>query len=133
MTEQFDDALPFQSIVLHHEQSLGSWGHESLHAIEGALQVLRRRGLYQIGKGPMREAVPLFLLDCDDLDRNMARFGREFELVEHGPAEHVGQENIQCDYRGSILAGQSDIASRPRVATRPLKPLSRAMPRSTRA
>ena len=80
---------------------------EGLDAIEGALQILGRRGLDQVGKGSVGEAVLLLLLDRDDLHRNVARFGLELEVVQHGPAEHVGQKDIERDDRRSILAGKS--------------------------
>ena len=33
----------------------------------------------------------------NDLHRDMAQCRVQFELVEHRPAQHIGQENIQRD------------------------------------
>ena len=43
---------------------------------------------------------------ADDLHRDVARGRVELELVEHRPAEHVGQEDIERDGRGVELPGQ---------------------------
>ena len=38
----------------------------------------------------------------------MARGRVELELIEHRPAEHVGQEDIERDGRGAELPGQRE-------------------------
>ena len=52
------------------------------------------------------------------------------ELVEHRPAEHVGQEDVERDRRRQVLARERQ-ASVPRIATTPLKPRLRARSSST--
>ena len=47
-----------------------------------------------------------FFLDRDDLHRDVPRDRIELEVVQHGPAQHVGQEDVQRDGRGPELAGQ---------------------------
>ena len=90
-------------VVLDYQELLLSRGHKGLNAIEGALQILSRRGLYQIGKGSVVDAVLLFLLNGNDLHRDVARLGRELEVAKHCPAKHVGQKNIQRDNRRPIV------------------------------
>ena len=81
----------------------------------------------------MREAVLAFFFHGDDLHRNVARGRVELELVEHRPAEHVGQEDIERDGRRGGTAGRATRPSAPLLATMPLKPLSRARPSRMRA
>ena len=42
----------------------------------------------------------------DDLDRNVPRQRVVLELAQHGPAEHVGQEDVERDRGGLELLGQ---------------------------
>ena len=50
------------------------------------------------------EAVLALLLDRDDLHRDVARRRIVLELVEHRPAEHVGQEDVERDRGRLVLA-----------------------------
>ena len=51
----------------------------------------------------MREAVLPLLFQGDDLYRNVTREGIELELIEHRPAQHVGQEDIERDGGRPVL------------------------------
>ena len=79
-----------------------------LDAIEGVLEVLGRRRLDQIGERPVRQPVLAFLLDRQDLHRNVARRRIELEVVEDRPSQHVRQEDVQGDGGRQILLGQRD-------------------------
>ena len=54
--------------------------------------------------------------------------GIELEVVEDGPAEHVGQEHVERDGRRLELARQGQRRLRRASATMPLNPRSRARP-----
>ena len=61
----------------------------------------------------MREPVLALFLQRDDLHRDVARGRVELELVEHRPAEHVGQEDIERDRGRAELPGQRQPHARP--------------------
>ena len=46
------------------------------------------------------------LVGGQDLHRDVPRLGFLLQLVEHGPAEHVGQEDVERHRRRQELAGQ---------------------------
>ena len=81
----------------------------------------------------MGQAVLALVFERDDLHRNVPRGRVELEVVEHRPAEHVGQEDVQRDGGRDGTGGPARGLSRPVVATMPLKPLSRARPSRMRA
>ena len=97
VTQQFDDGLPLDVIVLDDQQPLGARRGEVLDAVERRVKSVGGRLLDEIGEGAVRKAVLALFFERDDLHRNVARGWVELELVEHGPAEHVGQENIERD------------------------------------
>ena len=45
-------------------------------------------------------------VEGEHLDGNVARGGILLQVVEHGPAEHVGQKHVQRNGGGVKLAGQ---------------------------
>ena len=69
-------------------------------------QPVRGRRLDEVGKGAVGQAVLALLVERDDLHRNVPRERIELELVEHRPAEHVGQEDVERDGGGPELARQ---------------------------
>ena len=103
-----------------------------LDAVERVLEVLGRRRLDQVGERAVRQPVLPLLLDRQHLHRDVPRRRIELQVVQHRPAQHVGQEHVQRDRGRQILARQRE-RRWPRLATMPLKPLSRASPSSTRA
>ena len=102
------------SIVLDDQQPLDVRGGEVLDAVEGGLEPLGGRRLDQVGERTVREAVLALLVDGDDLHRDMTRGRVELEIVQHRPAEHVGQEDIERDGRGRSLARQREADAPPR-------------------
>ena len=115
-------------VVLDDQQPLGARGGEVLDPVERGFQALGGGRLDEVGEGAVRQAVLALFFQRDDLHRDVARGRVELELVEHRPAEHVGQEDIERDGRRAGTAGPATGPARPCVATMPLKPLSRAKP-----
>ena len=60
----------------------------------------------------LQSVLPLFF-QGDDLHWNMSRCGIELQIVEHRPAQHIRQENIQGDGCRPELArqGESDVSA----------------------
>ena len=106
--QQLDNALPLNVIILDHKKSFGSGGDKCFHSIEGTLQVPCSRRLDQIGKRAMGETMFWLILHRNDLDWNVASFWRQFQVVKHGPPEHIRKEDIQGDQAGPVLARQRD-------------------------
>ena len=108
IAEQLDDGLPLDVVVLDDQQPLGARGGEVLDAVERRFQALGGGRLDEVGEGAVREAVLAFFFQGDDLHRDVPRGRVELELVEHRPAEHVGQEDIERDGRGVELPGEGE-------------------------
>ena len=108
VAEQLDDGLPLDVVVLDDQQPLGARRGEVLDAVERRFQALGRGRLDEVGEGAVREAVLALLFQRDDLHRDVPRGRVELELVEHRPAEHVGQEDIERDGGGLELPGERE-------------------------
>ena len=65
-------------------------------------------GLGDEGEGAVREAVVPVLVHGQHLHRDVACCGILLEMVEHGPAEHVGQGDIERDGGGMELAREGE-------------------------
>ena len=52
---------------------------------------------------PVRQTVLTFFLKRNDLHRNVAGRGIKLEVIEHRPAQHIGQENVEGDRGGQVL------------------------------
>ena len=83
-------------VVLDDEQALGVRLDERLELVERALELAGRRRLDEIRERAVRQAVLALLLDRQHLHGDVARARIELEVVEHRPAEHVGQEHIEA-------------------------------------
>ena len=46
------------------------------------------------------------LIEREHLHGNVARAGVLLEMIQHRPAQHVGQENVERNRRGMILVRQ---------------------------
>ena len=101
--QQLDDALPLDVVVLDHQQPLLVRRDVGLDAIEGVLEVLGRGRLDQVRERAVRQAVLPLLLDRQHLHRDVARRRIELQVVEHGPAQHVGQEHVERDRGRQVL------------------------------
>ena len=87
-------------------KSLGTRRGELLESVEGDFQAVGGRLLDEIRERTMRQAVLPLLFQGDDLHRDVTRYGIELELIEHRPAEHVGQEDVERDRRRLVLTGK---------------------------
>ena len=63
-------------------------------------------GLVTKAEGPPREAMLTIFVERDDLNRNMARQRILLKLTENGPAEHVGQKDVERDRGRLKLLGE---------------------------
>ena len=91
-----------------------------------------RDRLHHVGEGAVCQTMLPLFFERNDLHRNVPGLWIQLEVVEHGPPEHVGQEDIERDAAAGTVCQRRAIAC-PRVATMPLNPLSRASPSKTRA
>ena len=98
--------LSLNVVVLHDQQSLRTRRGELLEPVERDFQALRRRLLDEIRERTMRQTVLPLLFQGDDLHRYVTRYGIELELIEHRPAEHVGQEDVERDRGRLVLTGK---------------------------
>ena len=64
------------------------------------------RRLDEVRERAVRQAVLPLLLDREHLHRDVARRRIELQVVEHRPAEHVGQEDVERDGGRQVLARQ---------------------------
>ena len=106
VVQQFHDRTALDVVVLHDQQSLRARRGELLEPVECGLQAVGGRLLDEIGERTVRQAVLPLLFQSDDLDRDVARHGIELELIEHRPAEHIGQEDIERDGGRLVLTGK---------------------------
>ena len=108
MGEQFHEAVSLALVVIDDQQLLYSRSRVFLEAHQCRIQRFDGNRFGEAGESAaFQPMLPLFF-HADDLDRNMAR-GRVFlQVVEHRPAQHVRQENVQADGRGLELARQRE-------------------------
>ena len=106
MAQQFDDGLALDVVVLDDQQPLGARGGEILEPVERRLQALGGRRLDEVRERAVGQDRLALFFHGDDLHRDVARRRVELELVEHRPAEHVGQEDIERDGLGTELPGE---------------------------
>ena len=95
VSEQFDDGLPLDVVVLDDQKPPGARDREILDLVERRFQAGGGWRLDKVGEGAVREAVLAFFFQGNDLHRNVTRDRIELELVEHRPAEHVGEQDIE--------------------------------------
>ncbi len=77
-----------------------------LDAGERRVQAFGRGRLGHEGECAARQAVMPVLIQGQHLHRDVARGRILLQMVQHGPAQHVGQEHIQRDGGGMVLARQ---------------------------
>ena len=106
VVQQFHDRTALDVVILDDQQSLRARRGELLEPVECGFQAVGGRLLDEIRERTVRQAVLPLLFQSDDLDRNVTRQRIVLELAEHGPAEHVRQENIERDRRWLELLGK---------------------------
>ncbi len=108
MTQQLCDAQLLGGIVFHHQQSLTARHGVLLDPGQGRLQALGRRGLGHEGERPACQAVLSVFVQRQHLHRDVPRSRVLLQMIEHRPAQHVGQEHVQRHGRRVVLAGQGE-------------------------
>ena len=113
MVEQLDDRLALDVVVLDDQEALGARGGEVPEALEGRLDALGGRRLDEVGKRAAGEDGLALFVDRDDLHGDVPRGRVELEVVQHGPAEHIGQVDVQGDGIGAELPGKGEARRAP--------------------
>ena len=106
VVEQLDDRLALDVVVLDDQQPLGARGGEVSEPLEGGLDALGGRRLDEVRERAVGEGRLALLVDREDLHRDVPHGRVGLEVVEHGPAEHIGQVDIERDGVGTELPGQ---------------------------
>ena len=106
MAEQFADAELLGGIVFDDEQTLAARRGVILDAGERGVQSFGRGRLGDEGKCAARQAVVPVFVERQHLHGNVARGRILLQMIEHGPAQHVGQEDIERDGGGMEFARQ---------------------------
>ena len=106
VADQLDDAVALDLVVLDHQELLQAAVDELAHGVEDLAQrvLVRRLGLESQGALLQR---PLRLVrHRDHVDGDVAGRGIVLQPVEHAPAVHVGQADVQGDRARLQLPGQ---------------------------
>ncbi len=106
MIEQLPDAELFRRIILHDQQPLAAGLGVFLDLRQRRAHAFGRGRLVDKGKRAARQRVLAVLVERDDLDRDVPGQRVVLELAEHGPAQHVGQEDIERDRSRLELLGE---------------------------
>ncbi len=101
VSEQLDDRLALDLAILDHQQPLRARGGEGLDSIERGLERVGSRRFDEVRERAVCQSVLTLFLERENLHRDMARRGIELELIQHGPTQHVGQEDVEGD-RGRL-------------------------------
>ena len=101
LEQRFEPQAPVR-MVLDDQESLVPLLGVALDPSERGLEAGSRRRLGDERERAARKSrLPLFV-DGDDLDRYVSSLRIAFELAQHGPSEHVGQEQVERD-RGRLV------------------------------
>ena len=110
-------------IVLHDQQTLAARTGilldlpQRFHDLRGVV------GFVTNEKRAARQSMMPVFIQGEHLHGDMARARILLQVVEHGPTQHVGEEDVERNGSGMIFAGQGE-GLRAIIATRTLKPLS---------
>jgi hypothetical protein len=100
--EELADALAQGGVVLDEEEGLDLAGDELLDLEESAVEVLLVGGLGEEAHGAALVGVEVLVGDGHDVDGDVAGVGVVFEGVEHLPAGHAGQVEVEDDGVGWV-------------------------------
>ena len=106
VAEQLGDAELLGGLSSTTSRRLRRGCAKSLIRRQRRLQALGRRRLGDEREGAARQAVLPVLVQRDDLHRDVPRRRVLLELAEHGPAQHVGQEDVERHGGRPVLARQ---------------------------
>ena len=106
VTKQFVDAHLLGFIVFHDKQTPASRLREVFDLRERVGNAFACRRLGDERERAARKSVLAIFVERHDLHGYMARERVLFELTEHVPSQHVGQEDVERDRSRLILLGQ---------------------------
>ena len=78
-----------------------------LDAVQRRLQPFRSRRLGHESKRAAGQAMMPVFIQSQHLHRDVPRCGILFQVIEHGPTQHVGQEDVERNCGRMEFAGQS--------------------------
>src|SRR5205085_2336814 len=108
MPQKLGDAARLGGVVFDNQEALAAWLYVVLDPRQRGLEVLRRAWLVDKGEGAAGEPVLAVLVERDDLHRDVSRCRVLLQLAQHGPAQHVGQEDVERDRCRLIFAGEGE-------------------------
>ena len=108
MPQKLGDAALLGGVVFDNQEALAAWLYVVLDPRQRGLEVLRRAWLVDKGEGAAGEPVLAVLVERDDLHRDVSRCRVLLQLAQHGPAQHVGQEDVERDRCRLIFAGEGE-------------------------
>ena len=97
-----------RGFILDYKKPLAAGARVFAYASDRGAQAFARGRLGDKGEGSMREAVMPVLVHSQHLDRNVTRRGILLQVVQNGPAEHVGKRDIERDCGGVELPRQRE-------------------------
>ena len=106
VAEKLGNSELLRRIVLDDQQPLAPRLGVILDPRQRRSEILGRARLSDEGEGAARKTVLAVLVERDDLHRNMPRCRILLQLAQHGPAQHVRQEDIERDGGRLIFAGK---------------------------
>ena len=104
MAQQLDDFLTLDLVVFDDKKALLMRRDVAFDAIERVLEILPRRRLDEAGKRAMQQPVQPPFFNREHLHRDVTHRRILLEIVEDGPAQHIGQEDVQRDGGRPILS-----------------------------
>ena len=116
VTQQFPYAQLFGRVVFHNQQPFAARHRVGFDAGQHYSQFLGRRRLGHKRKCAAGQPVVAVFIESQHLNGNMPGGWVLLQMVEHSPAQHIGQKNIQRHSGRVELAGKGkrlDFPARP--------------------
>ena len=104
VADQFHNALLSDLVVFYDQQALHAPPDKSVKPGESFAYSFGRDGLVFIAHGAHLEAALPFIVDGEDVHRNVPRVSSMLQAIQHAPAVHPGQFNIERDGARRVLA-----------------------------
>src|SRR3984885_5534262 len=108
MAKQLANTQLFGRIVLNHEEAFAARSSVFLDACDRGIKTLGGDRLGNKGEGTPRQPMGLVFIEGQHLYRNVACSRVLFQVIENGPAQHVGEKYIQGHGGGVKFAGQRE-------------------------
>ena len=104
----------FAGIVFHNEQAFAAGSGIFLDSVQSGIETFGCSGLGDEGEGSARQAVLAIFVEGQHLDGDVAGGGILLQVVQHGPTQHVRQENVERDGGGTSIREPGKGLRRPR-------------------